>query len=195
MGRISGKEKVCWVLEGEWDLEMKEGQGVSDCAQKHLLGSWLWESHSRSVMSDSLWPPWTVAHQGSLSVEFSRQEYWSGLPFPSPWDLSNPGIKPGSPALQENSSPSEPLEKPYIYIRDFLKDCWPFLQPLWNLLQYCFCLMFWFFGYRAYGNLAPQPGIKPTKWPWRRTVLLKTVDFHVYTYIYLLFSWVSAAAH
>ena len=44
--------------------------------------------------------PWTVAYEAPWSVEFSRQEYWSGLPFPSPGDLSNPGIKPGSPALQ-----------------------------------------------------------------------------------------------
>ena len=42
--------------------------------------------------------PWTVVHQAPLSVEFSRQEYWSGLPFPSPGDLPNPGIKPVSPA-------------------------------------------------------------------------------------------------
>ena len=51
--------------------------------------------------------PWTVAHQAPLSMEFSRQEYWSGLPFPSE-DLPNPGIEPGSPALQVDSSPSEP---------------------------------------------------------------------------------------
>ena len=43
--------------------------------------------------------PWTVAYQASLSIEFSSQEYWSGLPFPSPGNLSNPGIEPGSPAL------------------------------------------------------------------------------------------------
>ena len=43
--------------------------------------------------------PWTVAHQAPLSMGFSRQEYWSGLPFPSPGDLSNPGIEPTSPAL------------------------------------------------------------------------------------------------
>ena len=47
--------------------------------------------------------PWTVAHQDPLSMEFSRQEYWSGLPFPSPGDLHNPGIEPGSPALQADS--------------------------------------------------------------------------------------------
>ena len=42
--------------------------------------------------------PWTVAHQAPPSMEFSRQDYWSGLPFPSPGDLPDPGIKPGSPA-------------------------------------------------------------------------------------------------
>ena len=44
--------------------------------------------------------PWTVAHQASLSMGFSRQEYWSGYPFPSPGYLPNPGTEPGSPALQ-----------------------------------------------------------------------------------------------
>ena len=56
--------------------------------------------------------PWTLAHQAPPSMEFSRQEYWSGLPFPSPGDLSDPGIKPESPALQEDSLPSEPPAKP-----------------------------------------------------------------------------------
>ena len=45
--------------------------------------------------------PWTVAHQAPLSMEFSRQEYWSGLPFPTPGDLPNPVIKPVSPALTD----------------------------------------------------------------------------------------------
>ena len=47
-------------------------------------------------------------HQASPSMEFSRHEYWSGLPFPSPGDLPDPGIEPGSPALQADASPSEP---------------------------------------------------------------------------------------
>ena len=47
--------------------------------------------------------PWTVAHQAPPSMGFSRQEYWSGLPFPSPGDLTNPGIKPRSPALQADA--------------------------------------------------------------------------------------------
>ena len=48
---------------------------------------------------------WTVAHQDPLSMGFSRQEYWSGLPCPSPGDLPDLGIKPGSPALQADSLP------------------------------------------------------------------------------------------
>ena len=56
--------------------------------------------------------PWTVACQASPSREFSRQEYWSGLPFPSPGDLSDTGIEPGSPALQVDALPSEPPGKP-----------------------------------------------------------------------------------
>ena len=47
--------------------------------------------------------PWTAAHQAPLSMRFSRQGYWSRLPFPSPGDLPNPGIEPGSPALQADS--------------------------------------------------------------------------------------------
>ena len=54
------------------------------------------ESFSHSVESDSA-TPWTVACQASLSMEFSRQEYWSGLPFPPPGSLPNAGIKPASP--------------------------------------------------------------------------------------------------
>ena len=54
--------------------------------------------------------PWTVAHQAPLSMRFSRQGYWSGVPFPSPGDLSNPGIEPGSPALQADSLPTELLK-------------------------------------------------------------------------------------
>ena len=56
--------------------------------------------------------PWTVAYQALRSMGFSRQEYWSGLPFPSPGDLPNPEIEPGSPALQTDALPSEPLGKP-----------------------------------------------------------------------------------
>ena len=61
--------------------------------------------------------PWTVAHQAPLSMGFSRREYWSGLPFPSPGDLPDPGIEPRSPALQADALTSEPPGKPKYIIR------------------------------------------------------------------------------
>ena len=61
---------------------------------------------------------WTVVHQVLLSVEFSRQEYWSGVPFPSPGNLPDPGIQPRSPALQADSLLSEPPGKPQNIRKD-----------------------------------------------------------------------------
>ena len=55
--------------------------------------------------------PWTVAHQAPLSIEFSRQEYWSGLPFLPLGDIPDPGIEPRSPTLQSDTLPSEPPGK------------------------------------------------------------------------------------
>ena len=64
--------------------------------------------------------PWTIALQLSLSIEFSRQEYWSGLPRASAGDLSDPRTEPGSPALQADSLPSDPPGKPiYKYRKEF----------------------------------------------------------------------------
>ena len=60
--------------------------------------------------------PWTVAYQVPPSMEFSRQEYWSGLPFPSPGDLPNPGIEPRSPALQADALPSEPPGNYIVFV-------------------------------------------------------------------------------
>ena len=62
-------------------------------------------------VSDSFVTPWTVAPQAPLSMGFSRQEYWSGLLFPPPGDLPNPGIDPRSPALLADSLSSEPPGK------------------------------------------------------------------------------------
>ena len=63
--------------------------------------------------------PWTVACHAPSSMEFSRQEYCSGLPFPSPGDLPDPGIEPGSPTLQADSLPSEPkqVENNYDHVK------------------------------------------------------------------------------
>ena len=72
-------------------------------------------------MSDSA-APWTVQ-----SMEFSRLEHWSGEPFPSPGDLPNPGIKPGSPAFQAESLPAEPQGKLHVkYKKLYNKECIPY---------------------------------------------------------------------
>ena len=75
-----------------------------------------------SVMSDSA-TPWTITHQVPLSMEFSRQEYWSGLPFPSPGGLPDPGVEPTSPAspapptLARDPFTTVPPGKPHEIIR------------------------------------------------------------------------------
>ena len=61
--------------------------------------------------------PWTVAYQAPPSMGFSRQECWSGLPFPAPGDLPDPGIEPGSPALRADALPSKPQGKPWHHMR------------------------------------------------------------------------------
>ena len=60
--------------------------------------------------------PWTVAYQAPPSMGFSRQEYWSGLPFPSPDDLPESGIEPGCPALEADALSSEAPGKPSITV-------------------------------------------------------------------------------
>ena len=72
-------------------------------------------------MSDSLRPPWTnVAHQAPPSMGFFRQEYWSGLPFPSPGDLPDPRIEPRFPTLQADALTSEPAGKPRMLQTDWI---------------------------------------------------------------------------
>ena len=78
---------------------------------------WLYESKSESEVTQSyptLATPWTVAYQAPLSMRFSRQEYWSGLPLLSPGDLPDPGIEPRSPALESDALTSEPPGKQFI---------------------------------------------------------------------------------
>ena len=74
------------------------------------------ESVNRSVMSNSLVTPCTVACQAFLSMGFPRQEYWSGLPFLSPGDLPDSGLEPGTPALQVDSLPLSHQGSPDIYL-------------------------------------------------------------------------------
>ena len=74
-----------------------------------------WETKKKEKLLSHVWlfvTPWTVAYQAPLSMGFSRQEYWSGLLFPSPGDLPDPGIKPRSPTLQADALLSETPGKP-----------------------------------------------------------------------------------
>ena len=77
--------------------------------------------------------PRTVAHQAPLSMEFSREEYESGLPFPSPGNFPGPGIEPRSLTLQVHSLPSQPLGKPYVYIYVCVCVCM-YVQLIYNIM-------------------------------------------------------------
>ena len=84
---------------------------------------------AQSLSCVHVWLPaslWTIAFQTSLSMAFSRQEYWNGLPFPSPGDLPNPEIEPRSPALQAGSLPPEPPGK---CTNEFLVGPWKLPLP------------------------------------------------------------------
>ena len=81
--------------------------------------------------------PWTVACQAPLSMGFSRQEYWSGLPFPSPGDLPNPGIEPGSPALEADGLTSEPRYNNYKYICIQSRNTQYIRQMLTSIKRHC----------------------------------------------------------
>ena len=114
--------------------------------------------HACSVMSDSV-TPWTVVCQAPL--EFSRQKYQSRLAFPSPGDLSNPGIEPRSPTLQADSLLSEPPGKPKIC-------CQKSLNP--------------------YGATAETPLLQ--RLAWLQLILLLPNLVHLFKIDYLIFTWI-----
>ena len=95
LGKIEGRRRGWWRMRWFYGIikhHQFNAHGSGDLVAKLCL--------TRAI-------PWTVACQTPLSMGFSRQEYWSGLPFPSPEDLSDPGIKPRSPALQADSLSTE----------------------------------------------------------------------------------------
>ena len=89
--RLKGKNRTVWLGNKYWDLQLWVSEWVK------LLSCVLFFATS-----------WTLTYQAPLTMQFSRQGYWSGLPFPSPGDLPNPGIEPVCPALQADALPSEP---------------------------------------------------------------------------------------
>ena len=79
--------------------------------------------------------PWTVVYQASLSMGFTRHEYWRGLPLPSPGDLPDPGIEPMSPALEADALPSEPPGKPFMGKSRLNQDAAQMLSLEWSTGQ------------------------------------------------------------
>ena len=101
---FSGLEFLCRCINSyHYSLTVVYGRNVKSLSRVRLFAT-----------------PWTVAHQASPSMGFSRQEYWSGLPFPSPGGLSDPGIEPRSPALEADALTSEP---PYIHSLILFERC------------------------------------------------------------------------
>ena len=96
-----------------------------------FCSKWIhWRNRKKVKLLSCVWlfaTPWTVAYQAALSMEFSRQEDWIGLPFPSPGDLPDPGIEPRSSALQADALPSEPPRKPIhwrLALKIIMPTCW-----------------------------------------------------------------------
>ena len=92
---------VWWSIVAKSRTQLSNGERLSTCFLFFHL----------KVISNSFGTPWTGACQAPLSLGFSRQAYWSGLPFPSPWDLPNPGIKLVSPAFATRFFTTKPLGK------------------------------------------------------------------------------------
>ena len=110
-----------------WKMRMTGWICVALCKQsevKLLSRVWLFAT------------PWTIACQAP-SMRFSRQEYWSGLPFPSPEDLPNPGIEPGFPALQVDALLSEPPGKPFCKQKGTKKKQQMELLPTFRTFPSC----------------------------------------------------------
>ena len=120
------KERCIWCDPGrrtgclKW-IEKRSGQHGASCVLLTL-----------SCLSAT---PWTVAHQAPLSMGFSRQEYWSGLPCPPPGDLPDPGIESRAPTMQAGSLPSEPIPFAREANRIVKRTC--FLNPIRSCVCEC----------------------------------------------------------
>ena len=119
---------------------------------------------------------WTVACQAPLSMGFSRQEYWSGLPFPSPGHLPYPGIEPGSPALQADDLPTEQ------WSGSMLSHC--------NCVRLCATPSLGFSRQEHWSGLPfPSPMHKSGKWKWSHSVMSDSSRPHGLQPTRLLYPW------
>ena len=124
---LCGMPSVWRVLDIEWASTLFFDCSVADlqcnvnfrctAQQFSFICIYTYKGKAKSLICVWLFvTPWTEGHQAPLSMGFSRQEYWSGLPFPSPGDLPDPGTEPVSPALQADALLFEPPGKPHIPI-------------------------------------------------------------------------------
>ena len=113
---------LSWCIQQEWSTSCLAKEATHNKPRDILINCVLnWCITEMTELVELKWGsfspvwffaiPWTVARQAPLSMGFSRKEHWSGLSFPSPGDLPDLGIEPGSPALQADSLPSELLGK------------------------------------------------------------------------------------
>ena len=157
-------------------------------------------------MSDST-TPWTISHQVPLSMEFSRQEYWSGLAFPSPGDLSDPGIEPRSPALQVDSLSLSYQESPsvikniYIYKEYTLTHIYGIAPNI----HMCVCIYthtYIFMDFPGDSVIKNPPAMQETwvpslcqedplekRMPTHSSILAWRVPLHLYVYVFVLIDW------
>uniref|UniRef100_A0A452FS50 protein-tyrosine-phosphatase n=1 Tax=Capra hircus TaxID=9925 RepID=A0A452FS50_CAPHI len=128
--------------------------------------------------------PWTIACQAPLSIGFSRQEYWSGLPFLSPGDLPDPGIEPGSPTFQADSLPSEPSGKCTINVMPL--NCPETIPPpipsVWkNCTDWFVCWLLAQINYKAVGSLDPSADLSSQR---GKVFKLRNETHHLFVGLY-----------
>ena len=104
--------------------------------------------------------PWTAAYQASPFMGFFRQEYWSGLPLPSPKDYEE-AINSKHQWKQQLPIGSQSVQSIFLRFLVFFFLMWTLFKVLIEFVQHCFCFKFWFFGCKACGILESRLGIEP----------------------------------
>ena len=126
---------ICNNMDGPMGYYIKWKKVIQSQTSYDFIYEWVKSlSHVRLFAT-----PWTVAYQAPPSMGYFRQEYWSGVPFPSPGDLPDPGIEPRAPTVQVDALTSEPPRKPSIVYKMLIyRENWMHLslQPPMNLYTF-----------------------------------------------------------
>ena len=128
--------EIPWTEEPGRPQLQRVGHNLATKQQQQIC--WMMKVKVKSLSRVPLFAtPWTVAYQSPLSMGFFRQEYWSGLPFPSPGDLSSPGIEPGFPSIGGSALTSEPMKQLEITAIKIHHKNWGLSKenPMWKSLR------------------------------------------------------------